>query len=257
MIHIEEYATVVGEATIQELFLLAPRLKGKVIQNINSTAVGGGVAEILTRMIPLLKQLGVDARWDVIKGNERFFAITKKFHNGLHGVPVEVADGEYEAFLEVNRENAEQMTFGDVIFVHDPQPIGLVEKRKELGRNWIWRCHIDFSKPDPKIWKFLEQYVIQYDSAVFSAPSFARKLPIPQVLISPSIDPLSEKNKEIPEERVNDVFEHFGIDRSRPVITQISRFDYLKDPLGVIKGIQNCKEARGHAVGACRRRRYG
>ena len=149
------------------------------------------------------------------------------------------------------------MSFGDVVFVHDPQPIGLVEKRKELGRNWIWRCHIDFSKPDPKIWKFLEQYVIQYDSAVFSAPSFARKLPIPQVLISPSIDPLSEKNKEIPEERVNDVFEHFGIDRSRPVITQISRFDYLKDPLGVIKGIQNCKEARGHAVGACRRRRYG
>jgi len=242
MIRIEEYAAIVGEATIQELFLLAEHLKGKVVQNINSTAVGGGVAEILTRMIPLLKQLGIDARWDVIKGNEKFFAITKKFHNGLHGVPVEIADEEYEMFLEVNRENAEQMNFGDVVFVHDPQPIGLIEKRKELGRNWIWRCHIDFSKPDPKIWKFLEQYVFQYDSAVFSAPSFARKLPIPQVLISPSIDPLSEKNKEIPEETINAVFERFGIDRSRPVITQISRFDYLKDPLGVIKAYKIAKK---------------
>jgi len=242
MIRIEEYAAIVGEATIQELFLLAEHLKGKVVQNINSTAVGGGVAEILTRMIPLLKQLGIDARWDVIKGNEKFFAITKKFHNGLHGVPVEIADEEYETFLEVNRENAEQMNFGDVVFVHDPQPIGLIEKRKELGRNWIWRCHIDFSKPDPKIWKFLEQYVLQYDSAVFSAPSFARKLPIPQVLISPSIDPLSEKNKEIPEETINAVFERFGIDRSRPVITQISRFDYLKDPLGVIKAYKIAKK---------------
>jgi trehalose synthase len=242
MIRIEDYAAIVGEATIQELFLLAEHLKGKTVQNINSTSVGGGVAEILTRLIPLLRQLGIDARWDVIKGDERFFVITKKIHNGLHGVPVEITDEEYEKFMEVNRENADQMNFGDVVFVHDPQPIGLIEKRKELGKNWIWRGHIDFSKPDPKIWKFLEQYVTRYDAAVFSAPSFARNLPIPQVLISPSIDPLSEKNKDIPEETINAVFERFGVDRSRPIVTQVSRFDYLKDPLGVIKAYKIAKK---------------
>jgi trehalose synthase len=242
MIRIEEYAPIVGQAAIEELFLLAKHLKGKVIQNINSTAVGGGVAEILTRMIPLLKQLGVDARWNVIKGNEKFFVITKKFHNGLHGVPVSIADEEYEAFLEVNRENAGQINFGDIVFIHDPQPIGLIEKREELGKNWIWRCHIDFSKPDPKIWKFLKKFVIRYDAAVFSAPSFARNLPIPQVLIPPSIDPLSEKNREISEETISSVLYRFGIDRSRPVVTQISRFDYLKDPLGVIKAYRIAKK---------------
>lgn len=242
MIDINEYAPIVGQATIDELFHLAGPLSGKVIQNINSTAVGGGVAEILTRMIPLLKQVGVDARWDVIKGNEKFFMVTKKFHNGLHGVPVEIADDEYSAFLEVNKQNADEMTFGDIVFVHDPQPIGLVEKRSTLGRNWIWRCHIDFSRPDPKIWKFLEHYINQYDAAVFSAPAFARKLAIKQVLISPSIDPLSDKNKDLPEDYINSIFERFGIDRSRPIVTQISRFDFLKDPVGVVKAYKIAKK---------------
>jgi trehalose synthase len=241
MVRIEDYAPIVGQATVDELYLLAGRLEGKHIQNINSTPVGGGVAEILTRMIPLLTQLGVQARWDVIKGNEKFFTITKKFHNGLHGVPVEVGKDEYNAFLEVNRENASVMDFGDIVFVHDPQPVALVERRKDLGRNWIWRCHIDFSKPNPEIWTFLQQFIEQYDTAVFSAPAFARRLAIPQVLISPSIDPLSEKNKDLPEDFIDSVFSRFGIDRSRPVVTQISRFDYLKDPLGVIKAYKIAK----------------
>lgn len=242
MIRIEDYIPITGQATVDELRMLADHLHGKVIQNINSTAVGGGVAEILTRMIPLLKQLGVEARWDVIKGNERFFITTKKFHNGLHGVPVQVSDEEYESFLEVNRQNADEMSFGDIVFVHDPQPIALVERRQSVGGNWVWRCHIDFSKPDPTIWRFLRKYIALYDAAVFSAPAFARKLPIPQVLISPSIDPLSDKNKELPEETVHAIFERFGIDRSRPVVTQISRFDYLKDPIGVIKAYKLVKK---------------
>lgn len=242
MIRIEDYGQIVGEATIQELFLLAEHLKGKIIQHINSTAVGGGVAEILTRMIPLLKQLGIDAQWDVIRGDEKFFVTTKKFHNGLHGVPTVITDEEYEAFLEVNRHNANELSFGDIVFVHDPQPVALIEKRTTIGRNWLWRCHIDFSKPDPAIWKFLEQYVTRYDAAVFSAPSFARNLRIPQVLISPSIDPLSEKNKDLSEQTIDAIFERFGIDRSRPVITQISRFDFLKDPLGVIKAYKIAKQ---------------
>ena len=242
MIHIEDYIPIVGQATVEELGLLADRLRGKAIQNINSTAVGGGVAEILSRMIPLLSQLGVSAAWDVIKGDEKFFAITKKFHNGLHGVPVEIDAGEYAHFLEVNRYNAEQIRFGDIVFVHDPQPIALVEKRGALGNNWLWRCHIDFSRPDPKIWEFLRQFIPQYDAAVFSAPAFSQKLPIPQVLIAPSIDPLSDKNKELDEPTIDAVFARFGIDRSRPVVTQISRFDYLKDPVGVIKAYKLAKE---------------
>jgi len=242
MIHIEDYIPIVGQATVDELGLLADRLRGKAIQNINSTAVGGGVAEILSRMIPLLSQLGVSAAWDVIKGDEKFFAITKKFHNGLHGVPVEIDAGEYAHFLEVNHYNAEQIRFGDIVFVHDPQPIALVEKRGAVGKNWLWRCHIDFSRPDPKIWEFLRQFIPRYDAAVFSAPAFSQKLSIPQVLIAPSIDPLGDKNKELDEATIDAVFARFGIDRSRPVVTQISRFDYLKDPVGVIKAYKLAKQ---------------
>lgn len=242
MVQIEDYIPIVGQPTIDELYQLSKHLQGKRIQNINSTAVGGGVAEILTRIVPLLNQLGVTARWDVIKGNEKFFVVTKKFHNGLHGVPVDVSKDEYEWFLEVNRENAAAMSFEDIVFVHDPQPIALVERRNDIGKNWIWRCHIDFSRPDRNIWKFLEQYIVRYDSAVFSAPSFARGLPIPQVMISPSIDPLSDKNKELPDDVVDKVFSQFGIDRARPILTQISRFDFLKDPLGVIKAYKLVKQ---------------
>jgi trehalose synthase len=242
MIRIEDYIPIVGSATVDELGLLANRLRGTTIQNINSTAVGGGVAEILSRMIPLLGQLGVKAVWDVIKGDEKFFVTTKKFHNGLHGVPVEVAPDEYAHFLEVNRDNADQFKFADIVFVHDPQPIALVEKREAVGKKWVWRCHIDFSRPDPIIWDFLKRFIVRYDSTVFSAPAFAQKLPIPQVLIAPSIDPLSDKNKELDEDTIDAVFARFSIDRSRPVVTQISRFDYLKDPIGVIKAYKLAKE---------------
>jgi trehalose synthase len=242
MTRIEEYGSIVGQAMIDELFLLARNLKGKTIQNINSTPVGGGVAEILLRMMPLLKQLGVDARWDVIKGDERFFNVTKKMHNALHGVATQITDEEFECFVEINRQNGGEMDFADIVFVHDPQPIALIERRKEVGRKWVWRCHIDFSRPDVRVWKFLEQYVNLYDSAVFSAPSFARRLHIPQVLISPSIDPLSDKNKELTDETITSVFKRFDIDRSRPVVTQISRFDFLKDPVGVIKAYKIAKK---------------
>lgn len=241
MTHINDYKEIAGRGTIEDLFLLADRLQGKSVQNINSTAVGGGVAEILTRMLPLLRELGVDARWDVIKGNERFYSTTKKIHNALHGVQVDIADDEFEDFLETNRQNASGMTFGDIVFIHDPQPIALVEQRDTVGGRWVWRCHIDFSRPDDHVWRFLKSFVDRYDSAVFSAPAFARALAIPQILIAPSIDPLSDKNRTLPEETIDAVFTRFGIDRSRPVVTQISRFDYLKDPIGVIKAYRLAK----------------
>lgn len=243
MAKIEDYISIVGNSEIEELFLLAERLKGKSIQNINSTSVGGGVAEILRRMIPLLKELGVNVWWDVIRGDDKFFYITKKIHNSLHGVNLEITKEELDYFLEINRENSQEIPkYGDIVFVHDPQPIALVERKKEIGGKWIWRCHIDFTSPKIETWEFLRGFIEKYDCAVFSAPSFSRRISIRQVLISPSIDPLSEKNKELTEDKINEICERFGIDRKRPIITQISRFDYLKDPIGVIKAYRLVKE---------------
>ncbi|MFH1335367.1 MAG: glycosyltransferase [Candidatus Zixiibacteriota bacterium] len=243
MAKLEEYDSIAGKQVIDELYLLAEKLQGKTILNINSTAVGGGVAEILNRMMPLMKDLGVDFRWDLIRGDEKFFVITKKFHNALHGVDVAISDEEISYFLVVNQQNASELSIsGDIIFIHDPQPIALIEKKSELGNKWLWRCHIDFSKPIPSIWNFLRPYIERYDSAVFSAPAFARQLLTKQVLVSPSIDPLSDKNKDLPEEFIDKIFDKFGVDRSRPVVTQISRFDYLKDPLGVIRAFKMAKK---------------
>jgi len=234
---VDDYRAIVGDEEVDELYLLAERLKGKSVQNINSTATGGGVAEILSRMLPLLRELGIDAHWDVIKGNEKFFTVTKKMHNALHGLNVEVSKDDLEYFLEVNRQNQEEMDlFGDIVFIHDPQPIGLVEKREHNGNKWIWRCHIDISEPQKATMDFLRGFIDRYDAAVFSAPSFARSdIAAKQILISPSIDPLSEKNRELPEGVIDSVTERYCLDRDRPIVTQISRFDYFKDPLGVIE----------------------
>jgi trehalose synthase len=243
MLKISDYAGIVGQSVIDELSVLAHNLRGKRIQNINSTAVGGGVAEILTRMLPLLHDLGVDARWDVIRGDEKFFSITKKMHNALHGVSEQIGDEDLDYFLQVNERNVADLDLNyDIHFVHDPQPIALIRECPRVGGKWIWRCHIDFTDPDEKVWEFLRHYIEMYDAVVFSAPAFARSLPIRQILISPSIDPLSDKNKELPQEFIDSVFQKYGIDQKRPVVCQISRFDYLKDPVGVIEAYKLAKE---------------
>jgi trehalose synthase len=243
MTKLRDYEPIVGSDIIDELELCASKLSSVVIQNINSTAVGGGVAEILMRMVPLLQELGINACWDVIKGGEKFFEVTKKIHNSLHGQEADFTKDEIDLFIQTNEMNAAQMDMrGDILFIHDPQPIGLITLKKDLGRKWIWRCHIDFSNPDPFTWNFLKSYIERYDVSVFSAPSFARDLSIPQVLISPSIDPLSDKNRELPQEVINQVLEKFKIDKERPIVTQISRFDYLKDPIGVVYAFRQVKK---------------
>jgi trehalose synthase len=243
MIDINDYAAIVGNTTIDELKMIASKLKGKSILNINSTSVGGGVAEILNKMIPLLNQLGVDARWEVIKGDEKFFNITKKMHNALHGTPVSFYADDFEYFKEINRSNLANMDLkADILFIHDPQPICLVEKKKKSKSKFAWRCHIDFTNPQKDVMAFLKEYIDQYDCAVFSAPAFSRNLNILQVLISPSIDPLADKNKELPEEQIRKIVDDYGIDMKRPIVTQISRFDYLKDPLGVVQVYKKVKK---------------
>lgn len=232
---LQDYQEIVGPEVIDEMKVVAARVGNRSLQNINSTPVGGGVAEILTRFIPLLRELGIDATWDVIKGNQAFFNVTKAFHNALHGKQEEISEEMLEVFRETTEANLREMNLtGDVILVHDPQPAGLIAKKKEIGRQWIWRCHIDISSPDRRVWNFLRPWVEQYDASIFSMPDFAQELSIPQYLVAPSIDPLSDKNKELEQGYIDSVLEKYHLDPGRPIVTQISRFDRLKDPLGVI-----------------------
>lgn len=241
---LQDYEPVVGRSVIEELRILANELAGKIVQNVNSTYIGGGVSEILEHMVPLLNQLGVDARWDVVTGNEEFFEVTKKFHNALHGKDEKITRKDFSIFREVTKRNLEEMhLYGDIMFIHDPQPVGLIEKKKEGNSRWIWRCHIDISRPDMKVWKFLRNYVVDYDAAVFSEPNFSQKLRIRQFFISPSIDPLSDKNKELDQSFIQQVLKEYGLTSDKPMILQVSRYDRLKDPVGVIDAFEIVKRS--------------
>ncbi len=244
-ITLQDYQEVVGPGVIEELRVLAGRVGERRMQHINSTSVGGGVAEILTRMIPLFRELGVNATWDVIKGDQAFFNVTKAFHNALHGKAEEITGDMYQIFRATTEMNLAEINLtGDVVFIHDPQPAGLIQRKKEAPRGWVWRCHIDVSTPQAAVWNFLRPYIEQYDAAIFSMPDFAQQLPLPQFRIAPSIDPLSDKNKPLDAKYVESVFEKYHIDLDRPVLTQISRFDRLKDPLGVIDAYRLVKRRR-------------
>jgi trehalose synthase len=239
---IEDYEPIVGRGYIEELRLLAARLSGKVIQNINSTFVGGGVAEILAHLVPLCKQIGVDIHWDIIKGTGPFFDVTKKFHNALHGNMENITHEEFDLFMETTRKNLDELPiYGDVMFIHDPQPAALIQKQKKLGNKWVWRCHIDLSNPNPQVWDFLHDFVMNYNSAIFSSPNFAQTLPIQQYMIPPSIDPLSDKNRELLPETINSVLKKYNLNMDKPLVLQVSRFDYLKDPIGVITAFERVR----------------
>ena len=239
---LKDYEPIVGKDSIEELKVLASKLSGKVIQNVNSTFTGGGVAEILSHMVPLFSQLGVDARWDVIKGDKAFFEVTKKLHNALHGRDEQITPQDISIFQETSQKNIEELSlYGDIMFIHDPQPIALVERKRGIGKRWIWRCHIDVSQPTEASWNFLQPWIAQYDAAVFSTIAFSHQLPIPQSFIPPSIDPLSDKNKELPAKTIEAVLLKYKIPRDKPLIVQVSRFDYLKDPVGVMQAFKQVK----------------
>lgn len=230
-----DYREVVGSGVVDELSILAGKVRHRRLQHINSTAVGGGVAEILTRMVPLLRELGVDTRWDVIKGDAAFFAVTKTFHNALHGTKERITRRMFDVYRETLDSNLREMSFdADVIVVHDPQPAGLVAARRRDNK-WIWRCHVDISTPDARVWNFLSPFVCRYNAVVVSMPQFAQPLSVPQFRVPPSIDPLSDKNRDLAPGTVAETLARYGLDPERPIITQISRFDRLKDPLGVIE----------------------
>ena len=231
---IDEYAEAAGRSAIEELKIIASRLKDKTILNVNSTAVGGGVAEILSRMLPMMMELGIKPRWELIKGGEDFYVVTKKFHNALHGARQELTAADFQLYRDTLKANMESMNLdSDIALIHDPQPAGLIDK-KPAGAKWVWRCHIDLSNRQKDVWDFLSGYISRYDAAVISAPSFSQELPIKQFQVPPSIDPLSDKNKELSDQEVAAIMTRLGVSTDKPLITQVSRFDRLKDPLGVI-----------------------
>jgi trehalose synthase len=241
-IPLDDYAAVIGAGEIEELRALARPLQGRRVEMVNSTAVGGGVAEMLNRLVPLAEDLGLLFRWDVITGGEDFFQVTKSFHNALHGAPYHPQPRDFDIFREYQQRNLHRLPLDvEFVIIHDPQPVGLIEDRTNGKNHWVWRCHIDLSHPNPTVWNFLHSYVSRYDGAIFSSPEFARQLPIPQYLFYPAIDPLSEKNRDLPPEFIANVLSRYQIDPLRPILTQISRFDRLKDPLGVIRAYRIVK----------------
>ncbi|MFA5073162.1 MAG: glycosyltransferase [Nitrospirota bacterium] len=238
---IAQYKHVTPKGDILLLQKLGEKLRGKSFLHINSTKEGGGVAEILHRMIPLLNNLGINARWEVIEGNARFFDITKKIHNALQGNAEAITNEMWEIHYEVNSSNAEKLNLeADAVLIHDPQPAPLVTFKK--GGTWIWRCHIDVSSPYPAVWQRLKSYCEHYNAAVFSVAKFAQAMPIDEFIIPPAIDPLSEKNRDLTAEEIRETVQKFGIPLDRPVLLQVSRFDRFKDPLGVIQAYRKVKK---------------
>lgn len=243
---LESYAEVAGAEVVDHLRQLARPLAGMKIIHVNSTRVGGGVAEILEKLVPLMQELDIDTSWEVIEGEELFYQCTKNMHNGLQGNRINIPQAQIAAYEQTNSLNAEKMgaklSEADFVFIHDPQPAPLLGHCPDRRGKWVWRCHIDASHPFRPVWKYLRRHVRGYDASIFSLAQFAQSLPHPQYIIPPSIDPLSDKNIALPAEEVAAVLAEFNIDAQRPILAQISRFDRFKDPLGVIQAFKLVKQ---------------
>jgi trehalose synthase len=233
------YEGIVGSSAITQLSRIGKKLEGLRIVHVNSTRQGGGVAEILVWMIPLMREVGLDASWEVIEGTEEFFDVTKKIHNGLQGRPVDLTHRDWKIFQDVNAQNIERLrpvlAKADIVVVHDPQPAFLLPLCDERKGKWIWRGHIDISRPFRPVWKVLRTILEKYDASIFSMCEFAQALPHTQFLVPPSIDPLSPKNRDCEPSELEQVRTRFGLDPHRPLLVQVSRFDRFKDPVGVIQ----------------------
>jgi len=242
---LEQYATIVGNEVIDHLRQLAKPLKGMKILHVNSTKEGGGVAEILNRLIPLKKELGIDVEWEIITGEKDFFQCTKKMHNSLQGNRDDISSSLLTVYEKTNSQNyerlKEKLETAEVVFIHDPQPAAMLHYCKGRKGKWVWRCHIDVSRPYRPVWKYLREYIKDYDASIWSLSAFAQPLSHPMFLIPPSIDPLSEKNIQLPEKEISNFLDSWGIKRDSPILTQISRFDRFKDPIGVIQSYRLIK----------------
>lgn len=245
MTSVQDYTPIVGEDVIDHLRQLAEPLRGLKVVHVNSTRVGGGVAEILNKLVPLKTDLGIDTRWEIIQGEELFYQGTKNFHNGLQGTPVPTSDSFLRNYERTNEANAEELRpvleDADVVFIHDPQPLLLLKWCEGRRGKWVWRCHIDLSRPYRPVWKYLRTFAQEYDASIFSLADFAQPLPHTQYLIPPSIDPLSDKNMDLRADQIREICSEFDLDLERPLMLQVSRFDRFKDPTGVIRAYRLVK----------------
>jgi len=243
-IGIERYVGIADGQMVADIQRAARPIYGLRVLHVNSTYHGGGVAGMLSSLIPLMNDVGVNADWNLLYGDPALFAVTKKLHNGLQGETVELSEAELGAYLSVNRMFALYSPIvHHIVVVHDPQPLPMIRFRQRENP-WVWRCHIDVSSPDPGIDRALCPYVMRYDAAVVSSESFHRpNWPLDTHIIPPAIDPFSDLNRELPEKVVDRKLAEYGIKTDKPLILQVSRFDKWKDPLGVLKTFEKVKRS--------------
>ena len=240
---LENYRNIVGDDVIASIFKTARKLYGKHIVHINSTYQGGGVAEMLQTLVPLMNDVGIDTGWRTLHGNPDFFGITKKFHNALQGESLHFTEIKKELYVQANDKFSQYTHLDhDCVIVHDPQPLPLIQFYRK-NQPWIWRCHIDLSHPDRDLWNYFKKFLLKYDAVIVSKKDYLKKdLPVDYQIIPPAIDPLSSKNMEIVDGIIPRTLKKFGIPTDKPLITQISRFDKWKDPLGVLEVFKHVKE---------------
>jgi trehalose synthase len=237
-LRIEQYEELIGAETIERIMLKAKRLHDLRVMNVSSTFYGGGVAEILSSLTLAESAIGIRADWRLIQGSPDFFSVTKKLHNALQGGEIDLTDMKKQHYEQIVFHNSLRMNIdADVVVVHDPQPLPLVTHFRH-SCPWIWRCHIDLSRPNQEAWDYLRSFVEQYDAVVMSLPEYGQRLEVPQLFFMPAIDPFSVKNRELDEAEIRDRLEHYGIPDDLPIVAQISRFDRWKDPQGVIEAFR-------------------
>jgi len=238
LVSIADYESIVGASTVDRILSKARGLRDLHIVNVSSTYYGGGVADLLSSMTLLMNAAGIQTGWRVIQGRPDFFSITKKMHNALQGDDINLTELKTQIYEEVALENAARNHIDhDVVIVHDPQPLPLIRHYRKKAP-WIWRCHVDLSRPNTELWSYLAPLIERYDAVVLSLPAYAQKLAAPQRFIAPAINPFSTTNKELTDEEIAERLAHYNIPTDLPLVVQVSRFDKWKDPRRVIDAFQ-------------------
>ncbi len=238
---LEQYREVAPKGTIDFLYRLSELVQGKRFLHINAVRYGGGMAEILRRLVPVMKALGIEARWEVLAGTQEFSDVTRRIGDGLQGRQETITEEQYQTYLDVTARNAKALDLdADLVFTHDPEPAALIDYRK--GGKWVWRCHLDAGRPHRSVWSLFRRHVVKYDAAIFSLSGFAQRLPIPKFLLHPSIDPLTEKHRDLSRTEIGNVLDRFEIARGVPMLLQVGRFDRFKDQIGTIRAYRMARK---------------